>query len=192
MFVKEFGLFSTTFRRVDGQEIIAPNSLLSSSKLVHNLRRSSSMWETTEIQISYDTPLEVIEKLRQSLSNYIQENSREWSNTNMNIDTIQNQNVIHLIIGVERALLFLLILAVPLTRICRSQKLARLGRSMDSAHGIYETFEDRFGGARRLVYPSDATCPPAESYSVWWWRLEHKLSSSFSTRTIWRTYIKAG
>ena len=102
MFVKEFGLFSTTFRRVDGQEIIAPNSLLSSSKLVHNLRRSNSMWETTEIQIAYDTPLEVIEKLRQSLATYIQENSREWSNTNMNIDTIQNQNVIHLVIGVER------------------------------------------------------------------------------------------
>lgn len=43
LFVKEFGLFSTTFRRVDGQEIIAPNALLSSAKLVHNLRRSSSM-----------------------------------------------------------------------------------------------------------------------------------------------------
>ena len=40
MFVKEFGLFSTTFRRVDGQEIIAPNSLLSSSKLQrkHSMR----------------------------------------------------------------------------------------------------------------------------------------------------------
>ena len=43
MFVREFGLFSTTFRRVDGQEVIAPNSLLAGSKLVHNLRRSSSM-----------------------------------------------------------------------------------------------------------------------------------------------------
>jgi len=41
--VKEFGLFSTTFRRVDGQEIIAPNSLLANSKLVHNMRRSNSM-----------------------------------------------------------------------------------------------------------------------------------------------------
>ena len=85
-------------------EIIAPNALLAGSKLVHNLRRSNSMWETTEIQISYDTPLEIIEKLRQSLATYIQENSREWSNTNMNIDTIQNQNVIHLVIGVERML----------------------------------------------------------------------------------------
>ena len=43
LFVKEFGLFSTTFRRVDGQEVIAPNTLLANTKLVHNLRRSKSM-----------------------------------------------------------------------------------------------------------------------------------------------------
>lgn len=42
--VKEFGLFSTVFQRVDGQEIIVPNSLLSSTKLVHNMRRSTSMY----------------------------------------------------------------------------------------------------------------------------------------------------
>lgn len=28
LLVREFGLFSTTFRRVDGQEIIAPNAVL--------------------------------------------------------------------------------------------------------------------------------------------------------------------
>jgi len=44
LFVREFGLFSTTFRRVDGMEVIAPNSLLSSAKLVHNLRRSNAMY----------------------------------------------------------------------------------------------------------------------------------------------------
>lgn len=42
--VKDFGLFSTVFRRVDGQEIIVPNSLLSGTKLVHNMRRSTSMY----------------------------------------------------------------------------------------------------------------------------------------------------
>ncbi len=41
--VKEFGLFATTFRRIDGQEVIAPNSLLGTTKLIHNLRRSGSM-----------------------------------------------------------------------------------------------------------------------------------------------------
>lgn len=78
LMVREFGLFATTFRRVDGQEVIAPNSLLASSKLVHNLRRSHSMfvflvlrctsliwlvcrWETTNLMVSYDTPLEVLE-----------------------------------------------------------------------------------------------------------------------------------
>lgn len=44
LFVQEFGLFSTVFRRVDGQMIVAPNALLASSKLVHNLRRSGSMF----------------------------------------------------------------------------------------------------------------------------------------------------
>ena len=51
MYVKEFGLFSTTFSRVDGQEIIAPNALLSSTKLVHNLRRSKSMCVVSSVQL---------------------------------------------------------------------------------------------------------------------------------------------
>ncbi|KAI0313274.1 hypothetical protein OF83DRAFT_1165648 [Amylostereum chailletii] len=101
LFVKEFGLFSTTFRRVDGQEIIAPNALLSSSKLVHNLRRSNSMWETTNLQVAYNTPLAVIEQLRVKLSNYISENNREWSGTNLHIDKMEYQNSIQLVVGVE-------------------------------------------------------------------------------------------
>lgn len=121
MFVKEFGLFSTTFRRVDGQEIIAPNSLLANSKLVHNLRRCNSMcvqdifllrgakmiyliyrWETTNITVSYDTPLEVIEMLHSRLKAYVQQNSREWSNVAVNIDTMEYQNALTLIIAMER------------------------------------------------------------------------------------------
>jgi hypothetical protein len=46
MFVTEFGLFSTTFQRVDGQVVVAPNSLLISKKHIINIRRSGSMWET--------------------------------------------------------------------------------------------------------------------------------------------------
>ena len=34
MFVKEFRLFFTTFRRVDGQEIVAQDSILASTTLV--------------------------------------------------------------------------------------------------------------------------------------------------------------
>ncbi|KAF8904384.1 Mechanosensitive ion channel-domain-containing protein [Gymnopilus junonius] len=101
LFVKEFGLFSTTFRRVDGQEIIAPNSLLSSTKLVHNLRRSKSMWETTELTVSYNTPMNVIEQLRIKIVAYMNANSREWADCSLNIDKMEFQNAIHLIVGME-------------------------------------------------------------------------------------------
>ncbi|KAG8682823.1 hypothetical protein FRC11_014348, partial [Ceratobasidium sp. 423] len=102
LFVKEFGLFSTTFRRVDGQEIIAPNSLLASVKLIHNVRRSGSMWETTDLQVSYDTPLEILEKLRQRLKQYVAGNSREWGGgCEININKMEYQNAIHLIVAME-------------------------------------------------------------------------------------------
>lgn len=117
--VKEFGLFSTTFRRVDGQEIIVPNSLLSSTKLVHNMRRSTSMyvvsnlhqhctrlivgrWESTTITISYTTSLEIVEQLKQRIQAYVAANSREWSGCAVNIDKMEYQNAIHLTISTER------------------------------------------------------------------------------------------
>ncbi|KAG2077279.1 hypothetical protein BDR04DRAFT_1088237 [Suillus decipiens] len=101
LIVKEFGLFSTTFRRVDGQEIIAPNSLLSSTKLVHNLRRSNSMWESTTLMIAYNTPLELVEQLKARIQAYITANNREWSGSSVNIDKMEFQNAIHLTVGVE-------------------------------------------------------------------------------------------
>ncbi|KAF8160952.1 Mechanosensitive ion channel-domain-containing protein [Crassisporium funariophilum] len=101
LFVTEFGLFSTTFRRVDGQQVIAPNALLASTKLVHNLRRSKSMWETTKLMVSYNTSMEVIEQLRSKISSYINSNSREWSGFALNIDKMEFQNAIHLIVAME-------------------------------------------------------------------------------------------
>ncbi|KAJ7050498.1 Mechanosensitive ion channel-domain-containing protein [Mycena amicta] len=101
LMVREFGLFATTFRRVDGQEIIAPNSLLASSKIVHNLRRSRSMWETTNLVVAYTTPLEVLEELRSSISAYVAANNREWSNSALNIDKMEYQNAIHLVVAME-------------------------------------------------------------------------------------------
>ncbi|KZT39366.1 hypothetical protein SISSUDRAFT_1045668 [Sistotremastrum suecicum HHB10207 ss-3] len=101
LLVKEFGLFSTTFRRVDGTEVIAPNTLLASSKLIHNLRRSNSMWETTNLTVAYDTPLEAIEQLKSRLQSYVASNNREWSGVGVNIDKMEFQNSIQLIIAME-------------------------------------------------------------------------------------------
>ncbi|KAF8586433.1 hypothetical protein K439DRAFT_1340945 [Ramaria rubella] len=101
LLVREFGLFSTIFRRVDGQEIIAPNAILASNKLIHNLRRSSSMWETTVLNIGYDTPLEAVEQLKSRLKAYVAENSREWLDCSVNLDKMEYQNAIFLNIGMQ-------------------------------------------------------------------------------------------
>ncbi|KIL65517.1 hypothetical protein M378DRAFT_161839 [Amanita muscaria Koide BX008] len=101
LFVREFGLFSTTFRRVDGLEVIAPNSLLAKQKLVHNLRRSKSMWESTTLTVSYNTPMEVIEQMKQRINSYVSANSREWSACSVNIDKMEYQNALCLIVAIE-------------------------------------------------------------------------------------------
>ncbi|KAF8323535.1 uncharacterized protein EI90DRAFT_3076953 [Cantharellus anzutake] len=101
LFVKEFGLFSTVFTRVDGQEIIAPNSLLASSKILHNVRRSGSMWETTNLMVAYDTPLQQLETFKLGLRTYMAENSREWGGCEVYIDKMEFQNEITLIIAIE-------------------------------------------------------------------------------------------
>jgi hypothetical protein len=60
------------------------------------------MIETTNLQISYNTPLEQIEELRNRLNTYVSENSREWSMAAVNIDSMTYQNTITLIIAMER------------------------------------------------------------------------------------------
>ncbi|KAG0147088.1 hypothetical protein CROQUDRAFT_43461 [Cronartium quercuum f. sp. fusiforme G11] len=102
LFVLEFGLFSTTFQRVDGQVMVAPNSILSSQKYILNVRRSGSMWETTNIMVGFDTPLDVLQEFRSRLRQYVNDNPREWKGgLDVNIDYMKNQNLIQLIIAME-------------------------------------------------------------------------------------------
>ena len=52
--------------------------------------------------ISYDTPLSLVEQLRSRISQYMNENNREWNNSAVWIDKMEFQNAIHLIIALER------------------------------------------------------------------------------------------
>ncbi|MBW0515515.1 hypothetical protein O181_055230 [Austropuccinia psidii MF-1] len=102
MYVLEFGLFATTFQRVDGQVIIIPNSILSSEKHILNVRRSGSMWETTNVMVGFDTPLEALHEFRARLRQYVTDHPREWQGgLDVNIEFMQNQNLIQLIIAME-------------------------------------------------------------------------------------------
>lgn len=64
------------------------------------------MWETTTLMVSYNTPLERIEQLKQRIKQYIAENPREWSGMDLNIDKMVKQNAIHVIVAMERASAF--------------------------------------------------------------------------------------
>jgi len=56
----------------------------------------------TNLVVSYDTPMEAIERLRNKIGSYMSTNSREWSNFALNIDKMEFQNAIHLIVAIER------------------------------------------------------------------------------------------
>ena len=63
-------------------------------------------WETTTITVSYTTPIELIEKLKANIGEYISSNSREWSDFALNINKVEFQNALHLSIAIERELPF--------------------------------------------------------------------------------------
>jgi len=61
-----------------------------------------SRWETTNLVVSYDTSMEVIERFKAKIATYMNNNSREWSNFALWIDKMEYQNAIHLVVAIER------------------------------------------------------------------------------------------
>lgn len=103
MFVKEFGLISTTFNTTVNQIVVAPNALLASSKYIHNARRSGNMWEVTMVQMGFETALQTIDEFRRRLRVWIKENDREWGGgLEVNYNNITNQNAVELIIAMGK------------------------------------------------------------------------------------------
>ncbi|CAD6902793.1 unnamed protein product [Tilletia caries] len=102
MFVKEFGFISTVFRTTTNQEVVAPNALLSSSKYIHNARRSGTQWETVDVQCGFETGLAVIDEFRRRLRAWVRENDREWSGgLDVNYAALEDMNSVTLTIAFE-------------------------------------------------------------------------------------------
>ncbi|KAJ3300126.1 hypothetical protein HK104_004046, partial [Borealophlyctis nickersoniae] len=80
LIVENVGVLSTVFKRVDGQIIYAPNSLIS-TKLIHNIRRSGDQSETIELHFDFYTPEEKIRTLRNRMLDFVQAESREFQPT---------------------------------------------------------------------------------------------------------------
>lgn len=104
MFVESFGLISTVFRTVTNENIVAPNAMLSTSKMIFNCRRSGNQWEVTNIQVGYDTTLlETIDDLRARLRAWVKSKDREWGGgLEINLNAIDTQeNSVELTIAME-------------------------------------------------------------------------------------------
>lgn len=102
MFVKEFGLLSTTFRTTVNAEIVAPNAMLATKKYIYNSRRSGAQWEFTLIQVGFETSLETLDRLRSKLRAWTKENDREFGGPlDVNFNSITQQNAIELIVAFE-------------------------------------------------------------------------------------------
>lgn len=75
--VHNMGLMSTVLRRVDGQEVYIPNSILA-QKEIYNYRRSPSQAEVIPIDVDFYTAHDKIVELRHRLRDWIVENQREF------------------------------------------------------------------------------------------------------------------
>lgn len=56
LIVKELGILTTVFQRFDGQILYSPNAVLA-TKPITNIRRSSNITQTIELQIDLDVGL---------------------------------------------------------------------------------------------------------------------------------------
>ncbi|KAJ3015866.1 hypothetical protein HKX48_004342, partial [Thoreauomyces humboldtii] len=92
LLVEEVGVLTTIFKRMDGQLIYAPNTLIA-TKLIHNLRRSGDQSEAIEIQIDFNTPESRLRELRDRLLEFVKSEPREFvGSCDMHISEIENIN----------------------------------------------------------------------------------------------------
>lgn len=99
--VREFGIMTTTLRRVDGVEVYAPNALLS-TKLIRNIRRSGHASEKLVVPVPISTPMEKIQKFQTILCDWLALNQRDYGpRTDVAIDKIVDKERMDLVFSVE-------------------------------------------------------------------------------------------
>ncbi|TPX61124.1 hypothetical protein SpCBS45565_g07327 [Spizellomyces sp. 'palustris'] len=92
LLVEEVGVLTTVFKRLDGQLIYAPNTLVA-SKLIHNLRRSGDQSESIELQLNFDTPEEKLRALKERMVDFVKSEPREFQGVcDIHISDIENLN----------------------------------------------------------------------------------------------------
>jgi len=77
MYVMEFGLISTIFRRTDGKRAYCPNKKIS-SQFIKNVRRSGTIIEDIDLEISLNTTKEQIEELKRRILEFLKQHKNDF------------------------------------------------------------------------------------------------------------------
>ncbi|KAJ8122332.1 hypothetical protein ONZ43_g1442 [Nemania bipapillata] len=78
-YVTEISLLYTEFKKMQGHIVQAPNSVLN-TLFILNHRRSGSLADVFTLQIKYGTPSSLITELEHRMSDYVQNNKRDYTN----------------------------------------------------------------------------------------------------------------
>lgn len=77
LIVRHMDLNSTTFHRLDGQEINVTNPVLA-TKFIHNIRRSPHQSDAIQLDVSVRTPARLLEQLKERMILFLQDNRRDY------------------------------------------------------------------------------------------------------------------
>jgi len=77
MYVTEFGLISTVFRRTNGKKVYCPNKKIS-SQFIKNVRRSGTIVEDIDLEISLNTTTEQLDELKRRILEFLKEHKNDF------------------------------------------------------------------------------------------------------------------
>jgi small-conductance mechanosensitive channel len=77
MYVTEFGLISTVFRRTDGKKLYCPNKSIS-SQFIKNVRRSGKIIEDYDLEVSLNTTKEQFDELKRRILEFLKEHKNNF------------------------------------------------------------------------------------------------------------------
>ncbi|KAG0420254.1 Mechanosensitive ion channel protein 5 [Dictyocoela roeselum] len=95
LIVSELNVFSTVFAKINGGVLVVPNRTIQ-DKLIVNLRRCGIMTECHKIQVCIDTAPRKFERLRNTISSYLNRNQDMYTDFLMlNFESIEDSNILH-------------------------------------------------------------------------------------------------
>jgi small-conductance mechanosensitive channel len=91
--VRHMDLNSTTFHRLDGQEINVTNPVLA-TKFIHNIRRSPHQSDAIQLELDLRTPSSKLDQIKKRMSQFLVDNKRDYYPTlSMCVNSIKRTDV---------------------------------------------------------------------------------------------------